>query len=302
MRAHAFSLALAGSLAMFTLAPDETDQSGGLTASRAAEIARIRAHFDSVLAELSQRDVSRLTSTQRTHRDRLLGTLKAYRDRGAFPHNYDFPGRAVPYFVDRKTGVLCAVAYLLESTGRRDIVDRVAAGNNNVWVPELATDTAFTAWLDGVGLTIDEAARIQVPYDDGGNSSPYVTATVPVGALSIATSVLNATSNRSGKNGVISRLGVVSGVLGLGLSVLGPMASDLDIPNALVVTNATLGMTSFVLGIHAVTNHNQSKKLQHVARARDIRESQDRFQASVAPIVITTGGQHAPGVSVNIRF
>jgi hypothetical protein len=80
------------------------------------------------------------------------------------------------------------------------------------------------------------------------------------------------------------------------------MASDLDIPNALVVTNATLGMTSFVLGIHALTNHNQPKKLVRAARAANIRESRDRLQASVAPIVLTTGGQHAPGVSVNVRF
>jgi len=104
------------------------------------EVHRIQAHFDSVLAELSARDVADLTSAQHAARVRLLETLRTYRDRGIFPHNYDFAGRAVPYFVDRKTGTLCAVAHLLASTGRRDIVDRVARTNNNVWVPDLAGD------------------------------------------------------------------------------------------------------------------------------------------------------------------
>ena len=77
----------------------------------------------------------------------LIATLDAYRDRGLFPRNYDFPGQLMPYFFDRKTGVLCAVAHLLESTGRRDIVDRVAQMNNDVWVAELAPDSAFGTWL-----------------------------------------------------------------------------------------------------------------------------------------------------------
>lgn len=302
MRASVLSLALAGSLGVFTRAPSETDRSAVLTTSRAHEIARIRAHFDSVLVELSARDVSRLTPTQRSQRARLLGTLKAYRDRGAFPHNYDFPGRAVPYFVDRKTGVLCAVAHLLESVGRRDIVDRVAARDNNVWVPELASDTAFTAWLDSAGLTIEEAARIQMPYEEG-NSSPYLLATVPVSVLSVGASIFNATSNRTGKSALGARLGVVSGLLGLGLTIAGPVASDLDVPNSLVVTNAVLGMTSFVLGISSVGQHSRAKKLQREAEPL-VHEpsSQNGLQASVTPVVITNGSQRAPGVSVNIRF
>jgi hypothetical protein len=131
---------------------------------RAREIARIRAHFDSVLVELHGRDVTALTAPQRRQRQRLLATLRAYRDAGDFPHNYDFPGQAVPYFVDRETGALCAVANLIASTGRGDIVERVTRANNNVLVPALAGDTAFRAWLDTHGLTLAEAARIQVPY------------------------------------------------------------------------------------------------------------------------------------------
>lgn len=131
-----------------------------------AEVVRIRAHFDSVLAELRVRDVSALSSKQRPQRTALVHVLTAYRDRGVFPNNYDFPGAAVPYFVDRKTGTRCAVAHLLESAGRHDIVVRVRRVNNNVWVAELGRDTAFVGWLDAHGLSLEEAARIQVPYID----------------------------------------------------------------------------------------------------------------------------------------
>lgn len=102
---------------------------------------------------------------------------------------YVFPGRAVPYFVDRKTGVLCAVAHLLESTGRRDVVDRVAALDNNIWVAQLAGDTAFRRWLDTHSLTSTEAARIQVPYQERAAFNPYTVSSVAVLGLSIGTSV-----------------------------------------------------------------------------------------------------------------
>src|SRR5580765_1480660 len=82
----------------------------------------VRAHLDSVLPELRSRDVGILTATQRARRTQVIANLEDYRDRGAFPRNYDFPLQPTPYFVDRKTGALCAVAHLLTSTGRSDIV------------------------------------------------------------------------------------------------------------------------------------------------------------------------------------
>ena len=135
--------------------------------ARLMEVQRIRAHFDSVLAELPTHHDPALSAAQRSRRSALLLTLTAYRDAGSFPHNYDFPNQPTPYFVDRKTGVLCAVAHLLESTGRRDIVDRVAQTNNTAYVRELAADTAFVHWLDRQGLTLAEAAWIQIPYMGG---------------------------------------------------------------------------------------------------------------------------------------
>jgi hypothetical protein len=103
-----------------------------------------QARLDTILGELRTRDVAALSLSQRANRARNIETLRRYREIGQFPRNYDF-AQATPYFVDRKTGTLCAVAYLLDASGRHDIVDRVARTNNNVWVDELAGDVASRA-------------------------------------------------------------------------------------------------------------------------------------------------------------
>lgn len=131
---------------------------------RDSEVRRIRAHFDSVERELLERDVSALTPAQRKARIRNIRTLHLYRERGDFPQNRDFPDRKIPYFIDAG-GRLCAVAHLLATSGRRDIVDRVAARRNNAYVHELADEPGLAAWLDSAGLSLDEAARIQPDYE-----------------------------------------------------------------------------------------------------------------------------------------
>ena len=69
----------------------------------------------------------------------------------------------MPFFRDRY-GALCAMAYLIERSGRGDLVDRIAISRNNAFIAELATDPALRAWLDSVGLSVSEAARIQPTY------------------------------------------------------------------------------------------------------------------------------------------
>ena len=262
--------------------------------ARAVEVARIRAHFDSVLAELPRRDLSGLTNEQRARRSALLETLRAYRDAGAFPHNYDFPGQAVPYFVDRGTGVLCAVAHLMASTGRRDIVDRVAAANNNVWVPELAGDTAFTRWLDDHGLTVAEAARIQVPYfeespppsgDRAGASSSG--AAWALGGAAVA-SLWTARANADGRSRIGSALGIVAGAAAVGM---GGAALDGD-RNAPAIGAASIlaGATSAWLSTRGIMRQRQA-----VAARREAE------RATVAPL-LPVDGKSGAGVSVTLRF
>ena len=195
---------------------------------RAGEVARIRAHFDSVERELLARDVAGLAPVARARRAEQIRVLAAYRERGIFPRNRDFPGQLVPYFVDQD-GVLCAVAHLLATSGRRDIVDRVAAAHNNVWVADLAGDTAFSAWLDAQGLTLAEAARIQVPYvgpppEEPGSAALASRANGVNTAASVATAALGVTSilldapPGSRRATWRTALGVVAGGAGLALA------------------------------------------------------------------------------------
>jgi hypothetical protein len=166
MRWHWSILTAAGVLAgTLTLAPgaravppNDTDPP-----ARRLEVARLRAHFDSVDAELHHGGTPSLTPGQRAARATLIGWLREYRDTGRFPRNDRFPGRAMPYFRDGH-GVLCAMAYLIERSGRRDLVDRIANTRNNAFIAELANDPALRAWLDSVGLHVTEAARIQPTY------------------------------------------------------------------------------------------------------------------------------------------
>jgi hypothetical protein len=262
----------------------------------AAEVARIRAHFDSVLAELPLRSTASLSDVQRARRGELISTLRAYRDRGEFPHNHDFPGEAVPYFVDRETGVLCAVAHLLATSGRRDIVDRVALTDNNVWVDSLATDAEFTDWLASHGLTLAEAARIQVPYMEeapgssiraGESGSLNTGASLALGSAIFA-SVWNARANSAGSGRIGNALGIIAGAAALGIG--GATLGDDGSSDALGAATIAAGAASAWLSTRGI-----------LRQRRVAAEKREDDRATVAPI-LSAGGKPGAGVSVTLRF
>ena len=266
----------------------------------AHEVDRIHAHFDSVLVELNQRDVSRFTFTQRGRRNSLIATLRSYNARAVFPHNYDFPGQAMPYFVDRVTGTRCAVAFLLESTGRRDIVQRVARAHNNVWVAQLVGDSAFVAWLDNHALTIDEAARIQVPYVSTATQTRNVafalTAPLAIGTAAAA-SVWNAWGNADGHRRFASVLGLTSGVLATTLG--GLLAAKSDAPGTFrgaAGAGAAIGGLSIALSARAMHRHGRFLSSERAA-ARTRADVETR----ITPIV-PVGRNAGAGMAVSVRF
>ena len=263
-------------------------------------IPRIHAHFDSVLAELRTADVSHLTASQLARRATLLRRLQRYRDRSVFPHNYDFPGQAIPYFVDRRTGTLCAVAHLLASTGRRDIVNRVALMNNNVWVAELAGDTPFQGWLAENGLTLSEAGRIQVPYigpDRDPDPAPVIqpssnrqSAFVPAAAnLGVAgLTAANLFMNRDGHGRLRNWIGVASGAanVALGTSLIrNEQQSRLS-----GFVNVGLGTLSAAVSARAMLRRHADLASRRDAGAR----------VAIAPVIPTS--ESGAGVSLSVRF
>jgi hypothetical protein len=216
---------------------------------------RIQAHFDSVLGELRAVDVRALDESRRARRTELVQVLEAYRNRGIFPHNYDRQA-PTPTFIDSRTGVRCAVAHLVDYTGRGDVVTRVAAANNRVYVMELGTDSAFTSWLDGNGLTLTEAARIQVPYSfapapqTAGAGSVDAVALMLTGG-SVALGAANLFANSTGKHRLLSVAGVGMGALTAAAGVaamqepnsaaaVGPLAMAVGTVTALVSASRML--------------------------------------------------------------
>ncbi len=181
------------------------------------EVARLRAHFDSVDVELRRNPG---TSHHASPRATLIGWLREYRDAGRFPHNDRFPGQSVPFFRDSR-GVLCAMAYLIDRSGRPDLVDRVASTRNNALIAELGDDPDLRIWLDSVDLTVAEAARIQPTYgevEDDEVSSGYAITSMLVSGASLTTVGLNLwhPSVSSGWAGVFAGgLGLLAGAVKL---------------------------------------------------------------------------------------
>jgi hypothetical protein len=270
-------------------------------AAYAAETVRLRAHFDSVLVELRAPVARALTPAQRDARAERIATLQVYRDRGLFPHNHEHFDGWIPYFVDHR-GVLCAVAFLLESSGRRDIVDRVAAADNNVWVPQLAGDAEFRAWLDASGLTLDEAARIQAPYI-GSPPEQSIMATredklntglaLVSGGLGAASMVWNARARGAEHRRLRAALGYTAGAMGLALA-----AGRRDSRGgalALGIMTGTIGIGSAAMATRTLMRDGRT-----IAPASPRASS--TASLSVAPAMVATGDRMAPGVTMNLRF
>ena len=261
------------------------------------EVERIRIHFDSVLNELRSADVSHLSRDQQATRSERIATLASYRDRGVFPHNHDFAESWMPYFVDHR-GVLCAVAYLLQSSGRRDIVDRVAAADNNVWVADLAGDREFESWLDASGLTLAEAARIQVPYietreEPSASSFNAINtgAAILAGGLGLYSIAWNAGDVKRGNVGVRTALGFTAGALGLAVAASRADADGGDM--AVGIAAGTIGLGSAFMATRTVIGRRYLARQAAAEKASTL---------SMAPTVTTSGGQMAPGVAFNLKF
>jgi hypothetical protein len=263
-----------------------------------AEAARLRAHFDSVLTELHARDVATLQPSQRTARTELVQALVRYRDNGVFPHNHDFVGAHVPYFRDEH-GTLCAMAHLVATSGRHDIVEAIAMHRNNASIPQLATDPQLGAWLDSVGLTVAEAARIQPTYN-GGNLSlvsedrstrRYVLPSVIVGATALTSAVVNLAAPRNKRGGRAVFIGALSGAVStlLGAALLADETADEK--GALVAFDVTVGIAALAAAVQRSARRDLGPESHPPVATRaarvtfDIVPSRYRGRSNPTPVV-----------------
>lgn len=189
-----------------------------------SEVARVQEHLAGAERLLLDAGVASLSPLQRGARARNIQLLREYREHGVFPRNIDFAGRHEPYFVDDR-GVLCAMAYLIAASGRKDIVERVRSSRNNARIRELADDPALVAWLDESGLSLAEAGRIQPTYgysppdmvtERAPVSTQYAVASVGLGLTNLLTIVLNAPRDGASlASPWIGALGALGGAAGL---------------------------------------------------------------------------------------
>src|SRR5205814_71437 len=195
------SVILAGSVIALALTGATTLRRPSLDARQLhvrAEQLRLRAHFDSVDGELRAVDVSGLSVQQRALRVKLIAWLRDYRNAGNFPENDRFADRAMPFFRDSH-GTLCAMAYLVDRSGRGDIVDHIAKTRNNAFIHELVDDPELVRWIAASGVSVDEAARIQPSYgpppvivENGDRVSPnYALLSMGLGGTSLGSIGVN---------------------------------------------------------------------------------------------------------------
>jgi hypothetical protein len=265
-----------------------------------AEVARLRAHFDSVDTELRTSDVSHLSAQKRASRTKLIGWLREYRDAGRFPINDRFANLTIPFFRDSQ-GTLCAMAYLVDRTGRGDIVDRIARTRNNAYIPELTDDRDLVGWLDASGLSVSEAARIQPAYnfpppivvsDPKRVSSNYALLSMGLGGSSLGTLGFNLFSP--------SR---TSGAAGLTLGVAAILAGAAHIKDGggdetVAKADVAVGSAAVIGAVRALfTTRASGKRVQAETSRR-----QAVSNAVIAPDVIYSPSGTRLGFSVTARF
>ena len=177
-------------------------------------------------------------------------------------------------------------------TGRR-----VAGTNNNVLVRELATDTAFTHWLDENGLSLAEAAFIQVPYARPVNDAPFLGAVVGLAAMIPATTtgIWNITSNTDGHRPWVNRIGLATGLVAIGAGTQIRL-TEVDQPKLRGYANVSMavGAAASGLAIHGMVQHARVVARERNAAHRALSD------ATISPFLSADGAR--TGMAVSLRF
>jgi hypothetical protein len=270
---------------------------------RTVEVARLQAHFDSVDAELRSRSVASLSSEQQVKRAQMISWLRDYRKAAEFPVNDRF-AEPTPVFRDAQ-GALCAMGYLIERSGRGDIVDKVEATRNYAYIPDLADDPALVAWLDSAGLSVAEAARIQPAYESWpiptepypvrrGVDGDFALAAVGLGSLSLASTAVN-----------LVKPGYVSGLAGIfaGAASIGAAAHNFSKnrpTDRVAAATLSLGTLSLGAGVYGLLEARRSDR--DPDRDHRGRRGKNRFSLQVLPDVVVQNSEPALGMRVTGKF
>jgi hypothetical protein len=262
-----------------------------------SEQTRLRAHFDSVDGELRTANVAGLNAQQRAMRVKLIAWLRDYRNAGSFPENDRFADRAMPFFRDSHA-TLCAMAYLVDRSGRGDIVDHIARTRNNAFIHELVDDAQLVDWLKNSGLTVDEAARIQPTYgpppvivdNPDRVSSNYALLSMGLGGAALGSIGMNVFSPSRFSNA----LGFIAGVAAIAAG--GSHMKDGGGNRKVAIADAWVGSVSAVTAV--VTSFRHPRQ----AAAAKGTGQQARSETGVSPEVVVIGNKQQLGLGLHARF
>ena len=123
---------------------------------------RVKNHLRIVEQELISKNVQHLSEKLQKERSKNIARLHAYWTQGFYPKNVDFFDKRIPYFKDQ-FGTPCAMAYLIEKSGRQDLVSEVRQINNHVYINDIQNGPVLN-WINQSGLTQAEAACVQPEY------------------------------------------------------------------------------------------------------------------------------------------
>ena len=252
------------------------------------ETARIQRHLRGAEVILAGRDLAALSAAQLANRAAVTALLREYRQAGRFPSNEDFADRRVPYFRDRH-GNLCAMAFLLEKTGYRPIVDRISRTRNNAYIAQLIDEPGLAEWLDRFGITPAEAARIQPTYSSPQSkqiSTGYAIASAVGLGLSTTGAAMSLTGSRSDRRAasLAAGAGFVTAMLGAG-----KLNNDGDV-RTLGVVNVVVGGIAALIGVNGLVGRRDELPTGRQPEGR-------RYDVG-----FTVGPRGEPGFVATIRF
>ena len=192
------------------------------------------------------------------------------------------------------------MAYLVDRSGRTDIVDQIAKTRNNAFIRELTDDRALVAWLDGSGLSVDEAARIQPTYgpypiviaDQKRVSANYALLSMGLGGSSLGSLGFNLFTPSRTSGGVGLAAGVATIIAG---------AAHLDETGGnkrIAVANTALGSLAAISALHALF----VARAGHQGATREESKGRLVSYATVSPDLMIVGSVPMMGVRLRARF
>jgi hypothetical protein len=192
------------------------------------------------------------------------------------------------------------MAYLVDRSGRTDIVDQIAKTRNNAFIRELTDDRALVAWLDASGLSVDEAARIQPTYgsypvfvaDQKRVSANYALLSMGLGGSSLGSLGFNLFTPSRTSGGVGLAAGVATIIAG---------AAHLDETGGnkrIAVANTALGSLAAISALHALF----VARAGHQGATREESKRQLVSNATISPDLMVVGNVPMMGVRLRAQF